>query len=234
MSDVVGYEQRGELALITLDDGKANALSLAVITQLHEALDRAEHDDTVKGVVIAGRPGVLSGGFDLAVMKSGDARAVVDLVATGGELVLRIYRFGKPVVAAVTGHAVAAGALLALGSHYRVAAEGAFRIVLVETAIGLVMPDWGLLMAQERLNRSEVQQAVIESKVYDPAGAAAAGFVDRVVPPDGVLDTAIEEATRLAAFNARTYAGVCAKVRGPGGDAVAAALGRDREALQKL
>ena len=227
----VNYERRGEVALVTLDDGKANALSAAVIASLYECLDRAEADGA-RAFVLTGRPGTLSGGFDLSVMRGGDLVAMGSLVTDGGELLLRFYRSGLPIVCAASGHAVAAGALTLLASHFRIGAEGPFRIALIETAIGMVLPDWAIVLAGERLSRRHVQQAAVESRVYDPAAALDAGFLDRVVPADSLLDAALEEANRLAAFAPDAYAGNAAKVRGPGIESLAAAVARDRAAVQ--
>jgi enoyl-CoA hydratase len=212
-------------AVITIDDGKANALSADVIAAVHNALDEADNE-AVRAIVIAGRAGMLSGGFDLKVMRGGDFDEMVRLVTSGGDLVLRLYQSPRPIVIAVTGHAVAAGALLALGSHYRVGAAGDFRIGLIETAIGMVLPDWAVEMATERLDPSQLQQATIEARVYNPVEACEAGFLDKVA--DDVMAVALEEAARLGALDAAAYAGTAAKVRGPGCARLAAALDRDR------
>ena len=227
MSDQVNYELRDQVALISIDDGKANALSFDVIAAINEGLDRAE-TDAAGAVLIAGRPGMFSGGFDLAVMRGGDATATLGLVTDGAELVLRLYRSSRPIVAACTGHAVAAGAFILMGAHHRVGADGAFRLCLIETQIGMVLPDWAVEITNERLVGPHAQQAAIESRVYDPVAGVEAGFLDRVVPAEEVLDAAFAEATRLAALPAAAYAGNAAKVRAAGIERLAAAVARDR------
>jgi enoyl-CoA hydratase len=228
----VTIEHHDHIAVISIDDGKANALSLEVIKTIDGLLDGL--GPTCRAVVLAGRTGMFSGGFDLNVMRGADVAAVGTLVTDGGELVTRLYRSGRPVVAACTGHAVAAGALLLLGAHYRVGAEGPFKICLIETAIGLVLPDWAVVAAVERLTPRHLHQAAVESRTYDPASACEAGFLDRVVPAEEVLSAALEEADRLAAFSPEAYAGNAAKVRGPGVDRLAAAVARDRAALAAI
>ena len=101
----VNYDLRGEIALVTLDDGKANALSAAVISDVHACLDRAAADQA-RALVLTGRPGTFSGGFDLAVMKGGDLAAIAGLVTDGGELLLRFYQSALPIVCAASGHAI--------------------------------------------------------------------------------------------------------------------------------
>ena len=225
-------ERHDDVAVITIDDGKANALSFEVIGALNDHPDQLDAAGTAtRAVVIVGRDGMFSGGFDLNVMRGGDIAAIGDLVTRGGELVLRLFGSARPVVCACTGHAVAAGALLALGSHFRVGADGDFRIGLIETAIGLVLPDWAVVIAEERLSRTQVQQAVVEGRVYGPAAAMQAGFLDVVVPPDQTVKVATEEAARLAALDPGAYAGNAAKLRGPGLARLRAAEAKDRAAL---
>jgi enoyl-CoA hydratase len=228
----VTLTHHNDIAVITIDDGKANALSLAVLGEINGYLDGL--DPTCRAVVLAGRPGMFSGGFDLGVMRGGDFIAIGGLVTEGGQLVTRLYRSPRPVVAACTGHAVAAGALLLLGAHFRVGADGPFRIGLIETAIGMVLPDWAVMAAIERLTPRHLQQAAVEARMYDPVGALEAGYLDRVVPPDEVLAAAMAEAARLAALSPEAYAGNAAKVRGPGIERLAAAVARDRAAVASV
>ena len=230
MADTVSYELRDRIAVIAMDDGKANALSFDAIAAINDGLDRAEADDA-GAVLLHGRAGMFSGGFDLNVMRGGDATATLSLVTEGAELVLRLYRSARPIVAACTGHAVAAGAFLLMGSHHRVGAEGDFRLVLIETQIGMVLPDWAVELTKERLVGPHVQQAAIESRVYGPAEAVEAGFLDTVVSADQVIDAAFAEAERLAALPAAAYAGNAAKVRADGIARLEQAISRDRRAI---
>ena len=230
MADSVAYELRDGVAIISLDDGKANALSFDVLAAINEGLDRGEADGA-GAVLIAGRPGMFSGGFDLTVMRGGDPVATLDLVTTGAELVLRLYSSRRPIVMACTGHAVAAGAFLLMGAHQRVGAEGPFRIFLIETQNGMVLPDWAVEITNERLVGPHAQMAAIESRIYGPSEAVAAGFLDQVVPGDALLERAYAEAARLAALPAAAFAGNSAKVRAAGIQRLAAAVARDREAI---
>lgn len=230
MTETVTYDLRDNVAVISLDDGKANALSFDVLAGINDGLDRAAKDGA-GAVVLAGRPGMFSGGFDLNVMRGGDLGQIGELVTTGGELVLRLYESATPIVAACTGHAVAAGAFVLMGSHVRVGAEGDFRFILIETQIGMVLPDWAVEITLQRLLAPHAERAAVESFVFGPREAAAAGFLDRVVPAEQVLDAAIEEATRLAALPAHAYAGNAAKVRAPGIDRLRAAVSKDRATL---
>ncbi len=202
------------VATLTIDDGKANALSTALIAEINEALDQAETDDDVKAIVIAGRDGRFSGGFDLNVMRGGDFAEIVNLVADGGALVRRLYGGPKPVVAACTGHAVAAGALILLGCDVRVGEDADVKIGLNEVAIGMVLPRWGQTIATDRLSRRARQRAIVNAHLYNGSKAADAGFLDLVVAPEQVLARAHSEAVVLTALDMRAYAQTVSEFRG--------------------
>ncbi|MCC6716333.1 MAG: crotonase/enoyl-CoA hydratase family protein, partial [Acetobacteraceae bacterium] len=164
---MVGYGLAGDVATLTLDDGKANALSLAMAQGIAAGLDRAAGE--AKVVVIRGRPGVLCGGFDLKVIRSGDAAARAAMVDAGMALLERLYLLPQPVVIACTGHAVAAGGLMLLTGDVRIGVEGDFRLGLNETAIGLSLPAFGVELARERLLPTALGEATLLARLYGPA-----------------------------------------------------------------
>lgn len=226
----VTTERVESVLVVHLDDGKANALSPDMIVAITHALDQAEADDTIGAVVLHGREGRFSGGFDLSVMRSGDWGAVAALVSDGGDLVRRLYGSPVPVVAACTGHALAAGALMLLGCDVRVGADLNCKIGLNEVAIGMVLPAWAITIAQDRLSRRHIQLAVATAQVTDGRGAVDAGFLDTVVPEADVLAHAVARAHELSALDGRAYAGTVLAVRGPVLDRMAAQITADREA----
>ena len=116
MSGLVTYELRDSIATIVMDDGKVNALSLEMLGAVNGALDRAVSDAAV--VVLTGREGIFSAGFDLKVLRGGGADAGAMLLG-GFELAVRLLAFPTPVVVACTGHAVAMGVFLLLSGDYR-------------------------------------------------------------------------------------------------------------------
>jgi enoyl-CoA hydratase len=230
MSDTsVRVEMLDGVMVVHLDDGKANALSADVIAAVESAVSAAEADASIGAVVLHGRPGKFCAGFDLNVMRSGDGRAVIRLVSDGGALVHHLYGASVPVVAACTGHALAAGALLLLGCDARIGADVDCKIGLNEVAIGMVLPAWALTIAKERLSRRHLQVAVANAVVTGAAGAVDAGYLDEVVPEDVVLDTAIARARALTQLSASAYAGTVRALRGDVLDTMAAQVAHDRE-----
>lgn len=199
------------VAILSLDDGKANAIGHEVIEQFHLALDRALTDATA--VVIEGRPGRFSAGFDLAVMQSGD-KPMQDLVLAGAELLLRIYAHPQPTVAACTGHALAGGAILLMVCDTRIGARGEFKIGLNEVGIGMALPTFAVELARDRLAGSHLVAATSQGAVYDPDGAVDAGFLDSTVEADLVIGTARIEGTRLSRLRRGAVAETKARLRG--------------------
>jgi len=191
----VSHSIEANTATITLDDGKANVFGHELIADLGRALDEVEQE--VGAVVIAGREGKLSGGFDLAVMQSGPD-AARELVTAGAELFLRVFTFPRPVVVACTGHAVAAGAILLLAADMRIGAEGPFKIGLNELSIGMPLPIFAVELARQRLDPRRFPLAIGEAWLTDASEAVATGFLDRAVGPDDVVAGAVEHAQGLA------------------------------------
>jgi len=191
----VSLERDGAVAVISFDDGKANALSPDVLSGLSEAFDKAEAD-AATAVLLQGRPGKFSAGFDLSIMTSG-VEPMRALVTRGAELLLRVFTYPVPVVAACTGHALAAGALLLLVSDVRIGAEGEFKIGLNEVAIGMGLPIFAVEFARYRMPPSAFDSALL-GEVFAPADAVDAGYLDRTSA--NVIDDALATAQRLSAL----------------------------------
>lgn len=230
-TETVSTESGAGVLVVHLDDGKANALSAGTIAAVSSAIDAAEADASIGAVVLHGRPGKFCAGFDLSVMRGGEVEAIVGLVSDGGDLVRRLYGCGVPVVAACTGHALAAGALLLLGCDLRIGADIDCKIGLNEVAIGMVLPAWAITIAQERLSRRHLQQAVALAQVFDGRGAVDAGYLDQVVAEGDVLATALAQAQALAQLHGRAYAGTVAALRGEVLARMAQQTADDRAAL---
>jgi enoyl-CoA hydratase len=205
------YELDGRIATITIDDGKVNAFSIEMLRTLHAALDEAERDEAV--VVIGGREGCFSAGFDLKVFAQG-GDAVLEMLTLGATLAERVLSFATPVVVACSGHAVAAGAFVALAADARIGAAGPFRIGLNEVRIGLTVPWFAIELARHRLLPAQFDAAVVNATMYTPDEAVTAGFLDRVVPAATLQSTALEVAGALAELDAGAHAATKLRVRG--------------------
>jgi len=221
MSALVKYELNEGISTVTMDDGKANAFSLDMLEALHGALDRAERDRSV--IVLRGREGRFSAGFDLKVFQEQPDR-IAEMVGSGARLAERLLSWERPVLAACTGHAVAAGAFTLLAADSRIGLEGPFQIGLNEVAIGLTVPLFVVELARRRLAPAAFDQAVVTAAMFAPSDAAAAGFLDRVVP-SGDFDAAVAtEAERLAALPAEAHRATKQRARGASLSAIRQAI----------
>ncbi|HPY24370.1 MAG TPA: crotonase/enoyl-CoA hydratase family protein [Mycobacterium sp.] len=192
----VSYRRDESVAVITMDDGKVNALGPAMLAEINSALDRAESEQA-GAVVIAGNERVFSGGFDLKVFRSGDVQASIDMLKGGFNLSHRLLSFPVPVVAACTGHAIAMGSFLACSTDHRIAAP-VYNFQANEVAIGMVLPYPALEVMKLRLTRSAYQQAVGLARTFLGDTALAGGWVDEIAMPNQVLPRAVEAAQDFA------------------------------------
>lgn len=192
-----------DIALITMDDGKANAVSNTMLEALEHALNEAEQK--AKAVVLAGRPGLFCAGFDLKIMKGGSDEDRAALGDRGGWIVHRLYSFPKPTIAAATGHGIALGALFLLGCDVRVGALGNYHFGLNETAINLPLPIFGLELAEARLARDRMVEAVLQARLYQAEEAVTVGYLDHAITPDKVIAESTNIARELAAIPSEAY-----------------------------
>lgn len=226
MSELIQLDINDGVALLAMQNGKVNAFSHDMIAQFQAALDEVEKANVP--VVIAGQPGMFSGGFDLKVMQSGMENALA-LVTEGSKLTRRLLAFPTPVISACTGHAVAKGAFILLCSDYRVGAEGEFKLGLNEVAIGITMHHAGIAMAKHGVSDRYLNRSLYLAEMFDPETAVEAGFLDKLVAADQVIATATAVAKATTALNMRAHKGTKLKAR----DALLAEMDRAIEADQK-
>jgi enoyl-CoA hydratase len=200
------------VAEVVFDDGKANAYSLAVLEEMNAALDRARSDEA-RALVLAGRPGRFSAGFSLADMTVSE-ESMRTLVISGARFIGRLLLEPYPVVAACTGHALAAGALVLLGADRRIGATGDWKIGLNEVSIGMALPLWAVELGRHRLDPRTFDWRVVLGQVATPAEAVSDGFLDRLVEPDEVLPEARRVAEELSVLRRGAVEGTKQRARG--------------------
>jgi enoyl-CoA hydratase len=227
MSDLVKYAINDGIAVLTLSNGKVNALSPELIAEFNDGLDQAQAAGAI--VIVTGQPGIFSGGYDLKVMMKGPESAIA-LVASGSALSRRMLAHPQPIIAACNGHAVAKGAFLLLASDYRLGVAGEFTIGLNEVQIGMTMHHVGILLARDRLSPAVFQRSVINAEMFDPQGAMAAGFLDRIVAADQLMPTALEVARQMKKLNPVAHRATKLKARKALLEALDAAIEADKKA----
>jgi enoyl-CoA hydratase len=216
-------EIQNDIALIRMDDGKANAINFDMLAALNAALDQAEAE--AKAIVLAGRAGRFSGGFDLKAFASLGPDGVYKLLDGGAELLLRLYGGKLPLVAACTGHAIAMGVFILNACDTRVGTAGDYKIGANEAVTGMNLPIFALELSRDRLNPTHLTRATIQGFIYDPKGAVEAGYLDLLAEADKVEATALAIAGQLAALPAASYAWNKNAIRKATLDRIKASLG---------
>lgn len=210
MTSPLSVQEQETHVLLTMDDGKANALSFAMLDALNEGLDAAAA--TGKVVVIAGRPGKFSAGFDLSVMGEG-GEAMYRLLQQGADTAARLLAFDTPVILAVTGHAMAMGALICLSADYRLGVAGNFKLGLNEVTIGMTLPWFGIELARARLQETALTEAVALARIYDPETAREVGYLDEVVDEEGFSERLAVLTQQFSTLNMTAHRETKARIR---------------------
>ncbi len=198
MDSLVRYEHKESVATIAMDDGKVNVLSIDMLHQINGALDRALEDEAV--VLITGRDGVFSAGFDLAVLRSGGTDAL-RMLRAGFDLAERVLSFPRPVAIACNGHAVAMGVFLLLSGDYRIGTLGPYKITANEVAIGMTMPRAAVEIMKQCLTAAHFNRAAILAETFTPADAIEAGFLDNAVEASELCDAARQVAIAMTTLD---------------------------------
>lgn len=209
---LVSYEKSAGVATVSMDDGKVNVMSTAMLTELTAAFETAEKDGVIV-ILTSARQGIFSAGFDTKILGRKDPQEVFDMVRLGADLAARVLAFPRPVVAACPGHAYPMGAFLLLASDIRIGAEGPFRIGLNEVAIGIPVPTFGLELARHRLLPAYLQRSALTGEMFAPAEAMTAGFLDRVVPAQDLQDAARAVSLGLAKIDLPSHASTKERLR---------------------
>ena len=220
MGDLSRLEIEEGVARLTLDDGKVNALSPALIAEIDAALGESAGAGAV--LVVRGRAGIFSAGFDFATFAKG-AEAGIRMVRAGAELVLRILEHPFPVLTVCTGHAYPAGAFLMLAADSRLGVMGDFKIGMNEVAIGMTIPRFAVELARHCLSPSGWSR-LNTGAMFDPSGAAAVGYLDEVVAPSELDARVRDESERLRGLNLKAFAETKRRVNEPVVAAVRGAL----------
>jgi enoyl-CoA hydratase len=212
-------EERNGAAWITIDDGKVNAMSLEMLREIEDRLQAAP--GAGGPIVVQGRPGIFSAGFDLETFARGP-EASREMVRAGVRLIERMLALPRPIVTACTGHAYPMGAFLMLSADVRYGADGDWNIGMNEVAIGLAVPQFAIALARHRLTPAGVARTSTAA-MFKPGEAARLGYLDYVVPAEQ-LDAAVrEEVQRLKKLDTHKYALTKARLNAPVLAAIAAA-----------
>jgi len=192
-----------DLSIITLDDGKANVFSPKMIQDVNECLDKVPTESGA--LIITGREGMFSAGFDLKIISAGDMQATMDMSLSGFKLLSRLFSFPRPILAACSGHGIALGTFLLCCCDYRVGVKGDYMIGANEMRTNMVIPIPILELINHRVSQGHKYRAILGAEMYSIENGIDAGLIDEVVDPENLMETAKLKAKDLATMGHPSY-----------------------------
>ena len=203
MEKLATLESKDDVSIITIDDGKANVFSKNMIDAFNECLDNVPSD---KGsLIITGREGMFSAGFDLKVISSGDIEKIRDMTLNGFKLLARIFSFPRPVLAACSGHGIALGTFLLCCCDYRIGIKGEYMVGANEMRTNMVIPTPILELIKFRVTQSYKYRAVLGGEMFALEDATKTGIIDEITESNNLMNTAMEKAKDLSTMGNPSY-----------------------------
>jgi enoyl-CoA hydratase/carnithine racemase len=214
----VQAERHNDLLILTLSRGKANALNYALVEELYGAITNAATDESVRGLVVASdRPRFFSSGFDIREVFTYDREGMGTFFGRFIDLYESLYSFPKPVVAALSGHTFAGGAILAIACDFRIMADGDFGFALNEINLGLALTPTIRRMLADAIGVARAREVLLFGEPLTPVRALEIGLVRELAPAGQVCERAIACAGFLASKPPVAYREIKRSLREFGG-----------------
>lgn len=203
---LVRTEVRDDVAIVTLDRPKANAFSPELVRELSKALEARQDARAV--VLTSALPGMFSAGWDLPRIVDADRPAMEEFVGAFCDLVRQLFVFGPPLVAALPGHAIAGGLIVAMGADERIAAKGRGKVGLSEVILGVSVPQCLMEPFRHVVGPRHMERLAATGENVSMDEALAIGLIDRIVPAEELLDRAVERARFLGGLASEAHAAI--------------------------
>ncbi len=209
--DILSIDRADGVTTLTMDDGKANVMSVRMLQSLHQALQQAQEQRDI--VVLRGRAGLFSGGFDLAAFKREPAE-IVQMLTEGARLAERMLAYPHPLLAVCTGHAIAMGAFVLLSADWRIGTDDATRIVQAnEVQNAMTLPRFAIEVCRQRLTPAALERTALQAEPHAPRQALEAGFFDELAAPAALADAVQARVTRLRKLDPGAYTATKQRLR---------------------
>ncbi len=205
----------GAVAILTLRRGKVNAINEAVANELKAAFDRLRKDDSVRALVLTGHGKFFSFGLDVPELYDYPKERFTDFLVTFTSAYFAIYGYPKPVIAAINGHAIAGGCMLAIACDRRLMAEGKGKISLNEITFGATVFAGSTEILRALVGQRRAEQVMMQGTMFDAHQAFEIGIVDRISDPDVLMTEALDEARELGARESAVYGSMKRLLRDP-------------------
>jgi enoyl-CoA hydratase len=209
---MIHRDHQNGVVILRMEHGKVSALDMELLQELREKLAQL-HKERVPAVVLTGTGSSFSAGVDLYRVLQGGNDYLRTFLPTLEVCLRELLEFPRPIVAAVNGHAIAGGCLIACASDHRIMAEGTGRIGVTELLVGVPFPDLPLEIVRASVASHHFQNIVYSGRTFSPSDALQVGLVDELAAPETLLAKAIEAASRLSAISQRTFAITKAQIR---------------------
>ncbi len=210
---MIDIESRDNVAVITFDHGKANALDLEFCQAVTAALPRLRNEAT--GIVVTGRGPIFSAGVDLLRVLDEGPTYVTEFLSALSGLCQALFGFPNPVVAAINGHAIAGGCVIACMADRRLMAHGGGRIGVPELLVGVPFPAAPLAVLQFAIPRQYLAEIIYGCDTYEPRAALERGLIDAIVDGDELLRDAIATVQKFSGSSPDAFRLTKAQLRRP-------------------
>lgn len=205
------------VTLVRLTHGKVNAFDVELMQRWISELDSLERGDC-SAVVVTGSGSMFSAGVDLRRLTEGGHDYVQEFLPLMGDAFFKTFAFAKPLVAAINGHAIAGGCILACACDYRVMAEGKGRIGVPELSVGVPFFSIALEILRLTLPAHRLQALIYGGLTCAPDEALANGLVDELAAPEALVEQAVRLARRLGSLPPVSFALTKRLIRQPSRD----------------
>lgn len=218
---MIRVDKRGPVAVLSMEHGKVNALDALLLERLSEEIDTIARSPA-RALVVTGGGGSFSAGVDLWRVLEGGPPYLESFVPLLSDTLSRIFSFPKPVVAALNGHAIAGGCVIACACDYRIMSDGAGKIGVPELRVGVPFPPLALEIIRSVVPARSVSRLIYLGALCGPGDALGMGLIDEVVPSENLVPHACDVAERLAAIPSETFRVTKEQLRRPFLDRAAA------------
>jgi len=202
---VIEREERGAVVILRLAHGKASAMDLELLRAIDDAFALEERSPS-RAVVLTGTGSIFSAGVDLLRVVEGGRAYLAEFLPALDRTLRRLLAFEKPLVAAINGHAIAGGFVIACAADRRLLARGKATYGAPELEVGVPFPPSALELVRLGCPPASLREITLESRIFGCEDCLARGLVDELVPPETLLDVAVQRATKLASPPARAFA----------------------------
>jgi enoyl-CoA hydratase/carnithine racemase len=199
--EMVSVEDRGRVALVKLNNRVTNALSSTVVHRLAGILRRVREDDDINGLVLtSSNEKFFSIGFDIPELFEMNRDDFREFYRLFNQICLDLFTLPKPTVAAIIGHAIAGGCILALCCDYRFIAKGHKLMGLNEVKLGLPVPYLPDRVLHALVGFRKAQEMMESGEFYPPEKAFEMGIANKILPVEDVAKAAVEHADTLGSL----------------------------------